>query len=141
MFIGAYNKGWKGVMPWTSNGVDANGTLKDFESGLQAFKTAHPELIDPGFSTGMIPEIKRNKGKSIMENVFPNPAGSGFFKIILSEYQDVILQLADSKGSIVFTKNAGSIETSFSSNALPKGTYILTAAKDGWVESRKLVLN
>ncbi|MDP3914641.1 MAG: T9SS type A sorting domain-containing protein [Bacteroidota bacterium] len=141
MFIGAYNKGWKGVMPWTSNGVDTNGTLKDFESGLQAFKTAHPELIDPGFSTGMIPEIKRNKGQSIMENVFPNPAGSGFFKIILAEYQDVILQLADSKGSVIFTQNAGSRETNFSSNALPKGTYILTATKDGWVESRKLVLN
>lgn len=51
MFLGAYNKGWKGLMPWTSNGVDTNGTLKDFESGLQAFKTAHPELVDPNTSS------------------------------------------------------------------------------------------
>lgn len=61
--------------------------------------------------------------------------------ILLSEYQDVILQLNDSKGSLIFTKNAGSIETNFSLNALPKGTYILSATKEGWMESRKLVLN
>jgi len=141
MFLGAYNKGWKGLMPWTSNGVDSNGTLKDFESGLQSFKTAHPELVDPSFATGMIPEIKRNKGQSILKNVFPNPAGSGFFKIILAEYQDVVLQLTDSKGLLIFTRIAGSRETSFSLSALPKGIYILSATKDGWLESRKLVLN
>lgn len=141
MFLGAYNKGWKGLMPWTSNGVDANGTLKDFESGLLAFKVAHPELVDPTNTTGMVPEIKRSKGRSILDNVFPNPANSDQFKIVLSDYQEVILQLTDSKGSLIFRKNAGSNETSFSVNALPKGTYILSAAKAGWVESRKLVLN
>lgn len=47
MFIGAYNKGWKGVMPWTSNGVDRNGTLDDFRDGLKVFKEAYPELINP----------------------------------------------------------------------------------------------
>ncbi len=141
MFLGAYNKGWKGLMPWTSNGVDANGTLKDFESGLLAFKVAHPELVDPTNTTGMVPEIKRSKGRSVLDNVFPNPANSDQFKIVLSDYQDVILQLTDSKGSLIFRKNAGSNETSFSVNALPKGTYILSATKAGWVESRKLVLN
>lgn len=141
MFLGAYNKGWKGLMPWTSNGVDANGTLKDFESGLLAFKAAHSELVDPTSTTGMVPEIKRNKGQSILDNVFLNPANSDQFKIVLSDYQDVILQLTDSKGSLIFRKNAGSNETCFSVNALPRGTYILSAAKAGWVESRKLVLN
>ena len=47
MFSGAYKKGWKGVMPWTSNGVDRNGTLDDFRDGLQAFKEVYPELINP----------------------------------------------------------------------------------------------
>jgi len=141
MFLGAYNKGWKGLMPWTSNGVDSNGTLKDFESGLQAFKTAHPELVDPTYTTGMIPEIKRNKGQSILQNIFPNPTGSGVFNIVLSEYEDVVLQLTDNQGSLIFNKKAESTEISFSSNALPKGTYILSAIKDGWAENRKLVLN
>jgi hypothetical protein len=47
MFMDAYDKGWKGLMPWTSNGVDSNGNLKDFESGLLNFQKAHPELVDP----------------------------------------------------------------------------------------------
>jgi hypothetical protein len=47
MFLAAYNHGWKGLMPWTSNGVDGNGNLNDFGSGLFAFKKAHPELVDP----------------------------------------------------------------------------------------------
>lgn len=141
MFLAALNHGWKGLMPWTSNGVDTNGNLNDFESGLKAFKTAHPELVDPSYSTGMVPEIKRNNDRSIFDKVFPNPTGSGFFKIVLAQYQDVVLQLTDSKGSLIFTKNAISHEMCFSSNTLPKGTYILSASKNGWVESRKLVLN
>ncbi len=47
MFIKAYLNGWKGIMPWTSNGVDRNGTLDDFRIGLKAFKAKYPELIDP----------------------------------------------------------------------------------------------
>lgn len=47
MFIKAYQNGWKGIMPWTSNGVDRNGTLEDFKTGLKAFKTKYPKLIEP----------------------------------------------------------------------------------------------
>lgn len=50
MFIASYNNGWKGLMPWTSNGVDSNGNLNDFKDGLKAFKTLHPELIVPDFN-------------------------------------------------------------------------------------------
>jgi hypothetical protein len=47
MFIKSYQNGWKGLMPWTSNGVDRNGTLDDFSEGLKAFKNKYPELIEP----------------------------------------------------------------------------------------------
>ncbi len=46
MFIAAYKKGWKGVMPWTSNGVDSNGNLNDFKDGLKAFKNLYPDLVE-----------------------------------------------------------------------------------------------
>lgn len=128
-------------MPWTSNGVDSNGNLNDFASGLLNFQKAHPELVDPTNTTGMNPEIKRNKSQSILEKVYPNPSGSGIFKILLSDYKGVTLQITDNKGSLIFNKKAGSAETTFSSNGFPKGTYILSAIKDGLVESRKLVLN
>lgn len=141
MFIATWNKGWKGLMPWTSNGVDSNGNLNDFASGLLNFQKAHPELVDPTNITGMNQEIKPNKSKSIVENVFPNPTGSEKFRIVLSDFHEVILQLTDNKGSLVYSEIARSRETSISSGTLPKGTYILSAIKDGWIESRKLVLN
>jgi hypothetical protein len=141
MFLATYKNGWKGLMPWTSNGVDTNGNLNDFGVGLLTFKKAHPELVDPTLTTGMSPELKKKKGSSFLEKVYPNPSGSGIFNIVLLDYQDVILRITDEKGSIIFNKKARSSETIFSSNGFPKGTYILSVTKDGLVESRKLVLN
>jgi len=141
MFLGAYNKGWKGLMPWTSNGVDANGNLNDFGAGLLAFQKAHPELVDPSSITGMDTEIKINKSNSIFEKVFPNPAGSGIFKIALHDYKDVTFHLADMRGVVIFSEKAGGKESTFSVAGLPKGIYILSAIKDGQMDKRKLVLN
>jgi len=141
MFINSYKMGWKGLMPWTSNGVDSNGNLKDFESGLLNFQKAYPSLVDPTFSTGMNREIKGNTRSTILEKVYPNPSGSGSFKILISDYRDVILQLQDGKGSLIFNQSAAGMGTDFSANALPKGTYTLFASKNGQLESLKLVLN
>lgn len=47
MFIKSYQNGWKGIMPWTSNGVDRNGTLDDFKDGLKKFREAYADLIKP----------------------------------------------------------------------------------------------
>jgi hypothetical protein len=141
MFLATYNHGWKGLMPWTSNAVDANGNLNDFGGGLLAFQKAHPELVDPSFTTGMAPEMKQEKSPSIFEKVFPNPTGSGIFKIALLNYQDVTLRLTDNKGMIIFSKNAVNEESTFSTKGLPKGIYILSAIKPGQMDSRKLVLN
>ncbi len=47
MFLKSYKNGWKGILPWTSNGVDRNGTLDDFSDGLIKFKEAYPDLINP----------------------------------------------------------------------------------------------
>lgn len=46
MFIKSYQNGWKGIMPWTSNGVDRNGTLDDFKDGLKMFRETYPNLIE-----------------------------------------------------------------------------------------------
>lgn len=141
MFLATWNKGWKGLMPWTSNGSDSNGNLNDFASGLLNFQKAHPELVDPTNITGMNPEINRNKSQSIFEKVYPNPSQSGRFRIILSDCRDVTLQLTDNRGALIFIKKAVKPETNITSDALPKGTYILSAIKGGQIESRKLVLN
>jgi hypothetical protein len=43
----AFAKGWQGIMPWTSNGVDRNGNLTAMRPGLEWLVKAHPQLIDP----------------------------------------------------------------------------------------------
>ncbi len=43
----AFNLGWQGIMPWTSNGVDNNGDIMDIGKGSNWFKENHPELVYP----------------------------------------------------------------------------------------------
>ena len=43
----AYDLGWLGVMPWTSNGVDGNGSLSNFGSVFKTWSDAHSSLVFP----------------------------------------------------------------------------------------------
>ncbi|MBN1128660.1 MAG: carbohydrate binding domain-containing protein [Chitinispirillaceae bacterium] len=43
----AYDLGWLGVMPWTSNGVDGNGSLSDFGAVFKTWSDAHRSLVFP----------------------------------------------------------------------------------------------
>jgi hypothetical protein len=47
-YIKTYQQGWKGLMVWTSNGVDGNGSLADCGVGLTAFQNQYPGLVSPG---------------------------------------------------------------------------------------------
>ncbi|MGE5448661.1 MAG: T9SS type A sorting domain-containing protein [Bacteroidales bacterium] len=141
MFLATYNHGWKGLMPWTSNGVDGNGSLTDFSAGLLAFKNAHPGLVEPLAATGLMPKPKDNTGFSILKKVYPNPVQNGLFNIELADYRNVILQLTNSNGQVLITKRATAKATSIRLNALSKGNYLVSAFKDGKVESQKLIIN
>jgi hypothetical protein len=44
----ALTHGYQGVMGWTSNGVDNNGSLADLSPGTRAFRDAHWNLVFPG---------------------------------------------------------------------------------------------
>jgi hypothetical protein len=46
-YIKSYENGWKGLMVWTSNGVDQFGSLTDCGPGLKAFFEKYPDLIYP----------------------------------------------------------------------------------------------
>jgi hypothetical protein len=48
-FINGYKNGIQGIMPWTSNGVDSNGSLKTgLEDALSNFKSRYPSLVIDG---------------------------------------------------------------------------------------------
>ncbi len=44
----AYQNGWQGVMPWTANGVDANGDITTLGPATLAFLGNHYSLVFPG---------------------------------------------------------------------------------------------
>jgi hypothetical protein len=46
-YIKTYENGWKGLLVWTSNGVDRNGTLTECGPGLSAFQKKYPDLVSP----------------------------------------------------------------------------------------------
>jgi hypothetical protein len=43
----AFANGWQGIMPWTSNGVDANGGFDDIAPAAKHMLELHRELIFP----------------------------------------------------------------------------------------------
>jgi hypothetical protein len=48
----AYRNGFQGVLPWTTNGVDGNGSLgSGLGAALTTFKNNYPELISPPAGT------------------------------------------------------------------------------------------
>ncbi len=43
----SFANGWQGVMVWSANGVDKNGSLKDFKDAFIRFYDIHKELVHP----------------------------------------------------------------------------------------------
>ncbi|OIQ80952.1 hypothetical protein GALL_372930 [mine drainage metagenome] len=68
-YEGAYQHGWQGVLAWSSNGVDNNGSLSDFSSGTTAFYNNHPGLVVPSSGSG----VTTHSGSYMVE---ANPAGN-----------------------------------------------------------------
>jgi hypothetical protein len=46
-FINLFENGWQGAMPWTSNGVDANGGLEELIPATRYIAEKYPELVFP----------------------------------------------------------------------------------------------
>ena len=46
-YAGACQNGWQGVMAWTSNGVDNNGSLSDLGPATRALRDNHKRLVFP----------------------------------------------------------------------------------------------
>ena len=141
MFLAAYNNGWNGLMPWTSNGSDDNGNLNDFKSGLLAFQQAHPKLVDPSLATGINQNLKQNQHGQLLKKVYPNPIENGEIKILLSDCKDVIIQLTDERGLILYRQEADNEEMTIQTSYFSKGIFLLSAMKNGRIETRKFVLN
>ena len=96
-YIKTYQQGWKGLMVWTSNGVDGNGSLADCGVGLTAFQNQYPELVSPDSATSEAyiisdPEI----------TIWPNPA-SDYIYFNRSSELVIMAKIFDLYGRMVYT--------------------------------------
>jgi len=46
-YVSAFENGWHGIMPWTSNGVDTCGSLEDMKETLKLMLENHRDVILP----------------------------------------------------------------------------------------------
>jgi hypothetical protein len=138
MFLAAYKNGWDGLMPWTSNGVDDNGSLDDFSSGLLAFQHAHPSLVDPSLPDGI--HQYANSEKNIISNILLNSDNKQQIIVQLSNSEKVLLQMTDLQGHIIYSHQVSQKEITIQTGTFPKGIYLLSALKNGHKESRKISL-
>ncbi|MBN2441192.1 MAG: dockerin type I repeat-containing protein [Spirochaetales bacterium] len=57
-YINGYANGLQGLMPWTSNGVDSNGSLDSgLGNALTNFKNSHPGLVYPSSGSTPVPSV------------------------------------------------------------------------------------
>jgi len=99
MYEKAWQKGWRGVFPWTSNGVDANGSIADFGSATLTFVENHRELVYPSETgIGSIPVLQPGELRLFCH---PNPFNaSTVIRGRLNHAGSVRIRMFDAKGRI-----------------------------------------
>ena len=99
MFEKAYQKGWQGIFPWTSNGVDNNGSIADFGAATRAFRDNHASLVDP--SGTWINSTPDPSPGSFRLSCYPNPFnGRTTIRYQLKQSGSVRLQVCDLNGRL-----------------------------------------
>jgi hypothetical protein len=139
MYEMAYQKGWQGVFPWTSNGVDGNGGIANFGAATLTFRGNHPELVNPS-ATGIRSERGRHADPSGF-SCFPNPFnGRTVFRYRLDQSGEVRLQIFDLNGRLrrqlvhsdqsrgEFTRDWNGCDDR--ENPLPSGIYLCRLSQE-----------
>lgn len=135
-YLKTYDNDWRGLMVWTSNGVDQNGSLEDCGEGLFNFFKTYPYLVDPTI-TGL--EEYRPGFSDV--NVFPNPI-TGIFYIKNSCDQKYKIELFDLTGKKLLNNNYyGPGIQLIDVSHCRSGLYILKYSSAGKTFKIKLIKN
>lgn len=143
----AFEKGWQGLMVWTSNGVDGNGDKYDSKPGTDWIYANYPGLIDD------IIEIEthdENTGFKLFQNS-PNPFNSSTtirFTLPHTDYAQI--QIYDSVGNLVktlvddyFTAGSHTVVYDISSDngsTLSAGSYFYHFKSGDYTETGRMLL-
>jgi hypothetical protein len=137
----AFENGWQGLMVWTSNGIDGNGTKWDSKPGTDWIYNTYPNLVIPA---------KQDTGTIIHEfNLFqnyPNPFNTDtLIKYDLKTQSDVNLNIYDLAGREIKVyelkdQNVGEHSIKFNAGSLASGMYIYKLKIGLFEQSRKMLL-
>ncbi len=118
-FLNTYNNGWRGLMVWTSNGVDQYGSLEDCGDGLFNFFQQYPALVDPAITS------LTNEENPPKISLYPNPS-SGIFYIHHPDLNKFTTQLFDLKGNKMMEKQfTGFQDQKLDIQSFRQGIYLL----------------
>ena len=108
------------MMVWTSNGVDANGSLADCGVGLTAFQNQYPELVSPDSTTTEADLIPDEEIK-----IWPNPA-TDYIYFSRTDYSEMLARVYDLSGRMVLESEIEPAdESALDIRLLLPGVYIL----------------
>jgi hypothetical protein len=134
-YIKTYQQGWKGLMVWTSNGVDDNGSLTDCGPGLTAFHNQYPELVSPSpaHTETNIPENSRCM-------IWPNPA-SDYIYIDRQSDKEIIAEIFDLFGRMIYSSVIQSVEDPvLDIKSCQPGAYVVRLSSDRELKRINLIV-
>jgi hypothetical protein len=143
----AFEKGWQGMMVWTSNGVDSNGDKWDSKPGTDWIYNNYPYLV---LGIGTAEKEYMNLNFRLFQNS-PNPINStttiGF---ICSHASEVQIQIFNISGNLVKTPVNGYFSAGDHSivwncldnkgNMLSPGLYFYKITTGDFIETRKMLI-
>ena len=143
----AFEKGWQGLMVWTSNGVDANGDKSDSKPGTDWIYNNYPYLVE-GIESGITDYI--NPGFTLLQNS-PNPFTSKtIIGFTLPQESYVQIDIYNSNGILVDTP----VNSDFSAgdhfivwncsdniaNSVSDGLYFYKITACDFIETKKMLM-
>ena len=134
----ALAKGYQGNLPWTSNGVDANGSISTIGPATLSFKNNHSGLVYPLQS---VAEVKTIPEDQIL--IYPNPS-NGKFTVdgTINMGQTINLEIYNMLGEKAYLalnfRSQSSNEIDLSN--FPNGVYILKLYEGTATYTQKIIV-
>jgi len=133
-FVNTYSNGWRGLMVWTSNGVDQYGSLEESGSGLFNFFQAYPELVNPsitGLESNLYPNII----------IYPNPS-AGFINVEHPDLTELKAEILDLYGKKLLERSlSGFHHQVLDIQSFRSGMYLLVLSSATHIQTLKIIKN
>ncbi|MBA3705393.1 MAG: T9SS type A sorting domain-containing protein, partial [Bacteroidetes bacterium] len=138
----AFSKGYQGVFPWTSNGVDTNGDITTVGPATISFKNNHTTLIyPPACPTGIYEQYAESSIR-----IFPNPASNvTTISYFLTENREVSIIVYNLLGNEIINLNEitqleGIQQLDINTEDLQNGLYFIKVIIAGQEIIQKLIV-